>query len=106
VARVLGGVRLSRLVDESTSPERQRDQIRTWSKLHSHEVAHITEDTDASGAIPASSRPGLGPWLTDPALVGRWDILVAAKLDRITRSRAPQVLCSASRWTGRSARAS
>jgi site-specific DNA recombinase len=56
VALVLASVRLSRLVDESTSPERQRDQIHTWTKLHGNQVVHITEDTDVSGAVPASSR--------------------------------------------------
>jgi site-specific DNA recombinase len=86
MARVLGAVRLSRLVDASTSPERQQEQIYTWAKLHGHEVVHVTIDTDVSGRIPASLRPDLGPWMTQPELVGRWDILVSAKLDRVTRS--------------------
>jgi site-specific DNA recombinase len=88
VADVLGAVRLSRMADESTSVERQREQIATWSRLHSHTVAHITEDTDVSGAVPAFARPGLGPWLTDSALSARWSILVVSKLDRCTRSVA------------------
>jgi DNA invertase Pin-like site-specific DNA recombinase len=92
VARVLGGVRLSRLTDETTSPERQREQITTWSKLHGHSVADMTEDTDVSGAMPATARPGLGPWLTDPALSREWDVLVVSKLDRCTRSVSD--LCS------------
>jgi hypothetical protein len=33
-------------------------------------------------------RPGLGAWLTDPTLSSQWDVLVAAKMDRITRSVA------------------
>jgi len=33
MAEVLGAVRLSRLTDESTSPERQREQIMIWAKL-------------------------------------------------------------------------
>jgi hypothetical protein len=82
VADVLGAVRLSRMVDESTSPERQREQIRTWSKLHAHQVVHITEDTGVSGAIPATARPQLGPWLTDPSLSGRWpEIECASELE-------------------------
>jgi site-specific DNA recombinase len=51
-------------------------------------VIEITEDTDVSGAVPATQRPQLGPWLTDPALAQRWDILCVAKLDRVTRSVA------------------
>ena len=86
MARVLGAVRLSRMTDETTSPERQREQIHTWAKLHGHQVVHITEDADVSGSVPAALRPDLGPWLTDPALMARWDILTAAKTDRISRS--------------------
>ncbi len=74
------------MTDESTSPERQREQITIWAKLHGHRVAHITEDTDVSGAMAVSARPGLGPWMTDPALSKRWQILVTSKLDRVTRS--------------------
>jgi site-specific DNA recombinase len=86
--RVLGAVRLSKMRDESTSPERQRAQVEAWSQLHGHAVATITEDTDVSGKVPATLRPGLGPWLTNPALSSQWDVLVAAKMDRITRSVA------------------
>lgn len=86
MARVLGAVRLSRLTDETTSPERQQDQIRTWARLHGHTVVHITEDLAVSGSVPAATRPQLGPWLTDPSLMARWDVLVAAKTDRISRS--------------------
>lgn len=74
------------MTDESTSPERQREQIATWAKLHSHDVVKVTEDTDVSGAMPATARPELGPWLTDPSLASRWTTLVVAKLDRVTRS--------------------
>ena len=86
--RVLGAVRLSKMRDESTSPERQQAQVEAWAKLHGHTVTAITEDTDVSGRVPATQRPGLGPWLTDPALSSQWDVLVAAKMDRITRSVA------------------
>lgn len=86
--RVLGAVRLSKMRDESTSPERQRAQVEAWAQLHGHAVTAISEDTDVSGKVPATLRPGLGPWLTDPALRSQWDVLVAAKMDRITRSVA------------------
>jgi hypothetical protein len=59
--RVLGAVRLSKMRDESTSPERQRGQVEAWAQLHDHAVTAITEDTDVSGKVPATLRPGLGP---------------------------------------------
>jgi site-specific DNA recombinase len=77
--RVLGAVRLFKMRDESTSPERQRRQVEAWAQLHDHAVTAITEDTDVSGQVPATLRPGLGPWLTDPALRGQWDVLVAPR---------------------------
>jgi site-specific DNA recombinase len=88
MAKVLGALRLSRDSDESTSIARQREQITLWAKLDGHEVIGFTEDTDVSGSVSPWKRPGLGPWLTDPVKVGSWDILVSAKLDRITRSVA------------------
>ena len=84
--RVLGGGRLSRRTDESTSPARQEEQIRGWAGIHGHTVTHITMDLDVSGSKPAILRPELGPWLTSPDKIAQWDILVCAKLDRITRS--------------------
>jgi site-specific DNA recombinase len=56
------------------------------ARTHGHEVVHITEDTDVSGAVSPFRRPGLGPWLTEPAKLAQWDVLVAAKLDRASRS--------------------
>jgi site-specific DNA recombinase len=84
--RVLGSIRLSRLTDATTWPERQREQIEQWARLHGHTVAHITTDTDVSGKVSPFARPGLGPWLTDSAKLDAWDVLVTAKLDRATRS--------------------
>jgi site-specific DNA recombinase len=46
----------------------------------------MTEDTDVSGSVAPKDRDDLGPWLTDPARLARWDILCVAKLDRLTRS--------------------
>ncbi len=74
------------MTDESTSKERQREQIETWARLHGHEVVAVSEDTDVSGKVSPFKRRQLGPWLTDPALIGQWDVLVTAKLDRATRS--------------------
>jgi DNA invertase Pin-like site-specific DNA recombinase len=85
--RILGAVRLSRTTDETTSPARQREVITGWASLNSPaEVVGIPEDLDVSGAVSPFERPGLGPWLSDPAKVAQWDVLVAWKMDRVSRS--------------------
>lgn len=85
MARVLGARRLSHDTDASTSVERQGDSITAWATSHDHRVVYLTDDTDVSGAVAPADRDDLGPWLRDPKLA-RWDILVVAKLDRISRS--------------------
>src|SRR5579859_5316793 len=84
--RILGAARLSHDTDESTSIARQREQIELTTRARGDTLVHITEDTDVSGAVAPDRRPELGPWLTDPSLVGQWDVLMVAKLDRLTRS--------------------
>lgn len=82
---VLGAARWSRMTDESTSPVRQRERIEWWAQGHDATVVAITEDLDISGAVDPFRREALGKWLsgTPPQL---WDVLVAWKLDRISRS--------------------
>lgn len=84
--RSLGGTRLSRMKDESTSIERQREQITLTAQVRGDELIHITEDTDISGGISPFDREDLGPWLTEPEKISQWDVLIVAKLDRLTRS--------------------
>ena len=84
--RILGAARLSRKKDESTSIERQREQITLTARVRGDTLVHITEDSDISGSISPFAREGLGPWLIDPAKIAQWDTLVVAKLDRLTRS--------------------
>ena len=84
--RLLGGARLSHKTDESTSIERQREQITLTAKVRGDELVFITEDTDVSGAVSPFLRESLGPWLTDPDKIALWDGLIVAKLDRLTRS--------------------
>jgi site-specific DNA recombinase len=85
MGRVLGATRLSHDTDASTSIERQREAIEGWSRAQGHQVVAITEDTDVSGSIAPHKRDGLGPWLSN-GKVGQWDVLVVAKLDRVSRS--------------------
>ncbi len=84
--RDLGATRLSRKTDESTSIDRQREQITLTARLRNDTLVHITEDTDISGAISPFERDGLGPWLTNPDKLCLWDCLIVPKIDRLTRS--------------------
>lgn len=86
MARVLGASRLSHSTDESTSIERQREDIARRVHADRDTLVHITEDTDVSGAISPFSRAELGPWLTDPGKIAKWDTLMVSKLDRLSRS--------------------
>lgn len=83
--RLLAVVRLSDLTDETTSPERQREKISHYAKLHGHELAGTAEDLDVSGAVSPFEREQLGKWLAEPRL-SEWDALVVAKFDRLSRS--------------------
>jgi DNA invertase Pin-like site-specific DNA recombinase len=85
IMRVLGACRLSHDTDESTSIERQREQIELTCRARGDVLVEITEDTDVSGAVSPFDRGGLGPWFAEP-LVSKWDVLMVAKLDRLTRS--------------------
>jgi DNA invertase Pin-like site-specific DNA recombinase len=83
---LLGATRLSRKTDESTSIERQREQVTLSAQVRGDTLVHICEDTDISGGVSPFLRESLGPWLTDPDKIAQWDGLVVAKLDRLTRS--------------------
>lgn len=82
----LGARRLSNRTDESTSIERQGEQIQLTAKVRGDKIVYMTEDTDVPGAISPFERKDLGPWLTDPDKISQWDVLYVAKLDRLTRS--------------------
>jgi DNA invertase Pin-like site-specific DNA recombinase len=86
--RVLGAIRQSKTRDRSISPKAQRDAIEAWAAAHGHEVVAFTEDLSTSGGLSPFERPQLGQWLTDPAKIGAFDVLVTAKLDRVCRSTA------------------
>jgi hypothetical protein len=47
-------IRLSNETEESTSPERQREQDTRYCELRGWDIAHITEDLDVSGATAAA----------------------------------------------------
>jgi site-specific DNA recombinase len=92
MARALGSARLSRKTDESTSIERQTEQITLTAQLRGDTLIrvgddqYVTVDTDISGSVSPFLREGLGPWLTEPDKIKQWDVLIVAKVDRLTRS--------------------
>lgn len=83
--RVLGVVRLSRLTDDTTSPERQRAEIQHWADRPSigGVVVGWSEDLDVSGGLDPFKRPSLGPWLTNR--VDDFDVIAVYRLDRLSR---------------------
>src|SRR4051794_21470514 len=86
MANALAATRLSHRTDESTSIERQKEQTSLTAKVRGDSLVFTTEDTEVSGAVSPFLRESLGPWLTDPAKISQWDILIVAKIDRLTRS--------------------
>ncbi|WP_083063999.1 recombinase family protein [Mycobacterium arosiense] len=82
--RALIIVRLSRLTDATTSPERQLETCRDLCRRRGYEVVGIAEDLDVSaGATSPFNRPQLGDWLTNR--LGEFDVLVVYRMDRIVR---------------------
>lgn len=82
--RALIVVRLSRLTDATTSPERQLATCRELCAQRGYEVVGIAEDLDVSaGSTSPFDRPQLGDWLTNR--LGEFDVLVVYRMDRIVR---------------------
>src|SRR5215208_201302 len=94
--RVLGRVRLSRDTDASTSVERQREHIEDWARRHDSEIVGWAEDVDVSVKVDPFKTPDLGPWLRLPKMI-EWDVLVAWKLDRVSRG-GPRVVNRLIEW--------
>jgi site-specific DNA recombinase len=83
MARVLGRVRLSRVTDATTSPERQMEIVTNWAETNDHEIVGWAEDLDLSRSVDPLTAPELSPWLSEPERVNAWDILACWKLDRV-----------------------
>ncbi|MBW0114939.1 recombinase family protein [Pseudonocardia abyssalis] len=84
MTRALVLLRLSRLTDASTSPERQENECRTFCAQRAWDVVGVATDLDVSGSTDPLTRTGSGPWLRDRT--GEFDVVVAAKPDRFGRS--------------------
>lgn len=82
--RALIVVRLSRVTDATTSPERQLEACRELCDQRGYEVAGVAEDLDVSaGSTSPFDRPQLGDWLINRR--GEFDVLVFFRADRIVR---------------------
>ncbi|MFB9661540.1 recombinase family protein [Glycomyces mayteni] len=80
----LGSIRISRLDDDTTSPVRQRGDL---NQVPGVKYVALVEDLDVSAyKFSPFERPKLGPWLTEPEKLARYDQLVVWKLDRFCRS--------------------
>ncbi|MGV0603366.1 recombinase family protein [Mycolicibacterium sp. XJ1904] len=77
-------VRLSRVTDATTSPERQLQSCQELCAQRGYEVIGVAEDLDVSaGSTSPFDRPQLGDWLTNR--LGEFDVLVVFRMDRIVR---------------------
>ncbi|RUP04760.1 MAG: recombinase family protein [Mycobacterium sp.] len=85
--RALIVIRLSRVTDATTSPERQLKDCREVCKQRGYEEVGIAEDLDISGAVnpfDLKKRPHLARWLTQEHHA--FDVIVVYRVDRLTRS--------------------
>jgi site-specific DNA recombinase len=58
---------------------------REWAEQEGHNVVATVADA-ASGKLAMWQRPNLGPWVTDPELMTKYQGIVAAKQDRLSRA--------------------
>lgn len=92
--RALIVVRLSRVTDATTSPERQLEICRELCAQRDYEVVGVAQDLDVSGAVDPfdrKKRPNLSRWLAgeqtdDDGNPLTFDVIVAYRVDRFTRS--------------------
>ena len=68
-----------------TGIESQDEDARDWAEAEGHNVIATVPDTE-SGKKAMWQRKNLKPWVTDPALMMRYQAIVAAKQDRLSRA--------------------
>lgn len=90
MARALVVIRLSRVTDATTSPERQLETCRELCAQRGYDVIGVAEDLDVSaGKTSPFDRPSLRSWIGDgkgdPGRVHEFDVLVFYRVDRIVR---------------------
>jgi site-specific DNA recombinase len=84
--RLLVPIRVSRDVEEGSSPEDQRDVAIAYSDTRVGVKIIFTDviDYDISGATPIAERLGVKDWL-QPEKVNEWDAIGGAEMSRISR---------------------
>jgi Resolvase, N terminal domain len=84
---VIIAARLSKLARgrAQSGIETQDEDAREWAQEQGHRVVTTVAD-HASGVKKMEERENLGPWVTDPGLMARYQGIVAAKQDRLSRS--------------------
>ncbi|ALA11928.1 integrase [Mycobacterium phage Tasp14] len=85
--RALVVIRLSRVTDATTSPERQLESCQQLCAQRGWDVVGVAEDLDVSGAVDPfdrKRRPNLARWLAFEEQP--FDVIVAYRVDRLTRS--------------------
>src|SRR5690606_4366055 len=85
--RALVVIRLSRVTDATTSPERQLESCQQLCAQRGWDVVGVAEDLDVSGAVvrfDRKRRPNLARWLAFEEQP--FDVIVAYRVDRLTRS--------------------
>lgn len=88
--RVLVAARISRGVkaEEKSRIEADDDRARVWAEAEGHTVVVTSADRNVSGSVSPWKRPELGKWLTDPAFMEQYDMIVSSSIDRLGRSAA------------------
>lgn len=77
-------LRLSRVSDATSSPQRQAKQINAETKAVGGHIIGVADDMEVSGAVNPLDRPKFGPWLRNE--MGPYSGIVAASVDRIGRN--------------------
>ncbi|WP_236047230.1 recombinase family protein [Streptacidiphilus fuscans] len=80
----VGVRRLSRRSDDTSSPERQAQQIIAAVEEAGGHVIAWADDWEVSGATDPMTRKGFGPWLRGE--MGPYDGIAAASVDRVGRN--------------------
>jgi site-specific DNA recombinase len=81
---VIIAARLSQKRSAQSGIESQDEDAREWAKEQGHNVIATVAD-HASGTKAMSERKNLRPWVTDPVLMAKYQGIVAAKQDRLSR---------------------
>ncbi|HLX48569.1 MAG TPA: recombinase family protein [Streptosporangiaceae bacterium] len=84
--KVIVAARLSQDAEGQTGLDTQDEDAQEWAEDNGHEVIATVPDKK-SGTVAMWDRPNLKPWVTQPDLMARYDGIVAAKQDRLSREK-------------------